>query len=138
MQTSNNDSASMIVEFLAAIEQQTEAALFIAKESGGSVGDAAAARGFVMTSRWKEALSALNEGRKVCLNAGTISKEVYDLVRQYNDRQGMVQILDSETLELCSVHLAVESCRLLVLTTEPAMNESKFPLLSQAGLIGRE
>lgn len=128
-----------LIEFIRAVNEQTEAALCIAND-GDSVHpivEEFRKRGYSVSRDWKHAVNELSDCRMVALVAETVSKELYELFSQYNSRTGMVQIFDRVSFSLLSIHLPVAFSRFVVVITNTALTDAKDSLLPHAGLIFR-
>ena len=130
---------SSLIEFIGAVNAQSEAALCIAESDVmvPIIAQDLRSNGYRLCQGWKEAVNNLGDCRRVALIATPITREVHELFSQYNDRSGMVQILDRESFTLLSIHLPVTLCRLVVVTTDTALSHDRGSLLSHAGLIFR-
>jgi len=140
LQQENGDNTeSMIDEFLSAFLCQTEAGLFIAEshEALSHLITVLKTNNFRFASDWKDIFERLNKGERVSVVLSEApSKQILDIVRQYNDRQGMIQILNRETLDYSSAHIDVNVAKLLIIVSA---SEQSFAggLLSTVGMIAR-
>ena len=109
-----------IVEFLALIEFQTETGLLI-KESEGVdplLDDELSQRGVVVAHDWPEVVEGFAKNQPVCLKLdSSLSRELYDIVMQYNRRKGVVQVLDQITNELRMVTFDPEMVYFLIVAS---------------------
>lgn len=125
MDFSDDSRSRQISEFLALIEFHSEASLLI-KESAGLddlILPELKRKGMVIASDWPEVVEAFARNRPVCLRlAGALTRELYDVIMQYNRRNGIVQVLDKATSELRSIQYDPQEIYLLVVADREDMS----------------
>ncbi len=93
---------------------------------------------FRMVGNWKELLQVLEQNRSVCyVLSHPLSKEMYDVIAQYSDRGGMIQIMDRETMILKTVKFNPTKARLLLISTNLNLKsiEQEYQIRNKAGLV---
>lgn len=89
-------------------------------------------------SNWKEILAVLKQNKPAYyILPDTLPKEEYDVLAQYADRGGMIQIMDRDTMDLITVHFDPTKGRLLLISSENHLNavEKEYQILDKAGLM---
>ncbi len=129
-------------DFLRYFEQASECgALIVARERYDQALSAASDGGYCVTELYETAIAVLEGGKSVALRVdGELSKELYDLVRQYNHRRGLVQVVSREDLTPRLVQLnPAESRLLMVIPAEhEAKNVTRYPeLFDLLGMVER-
>ena len=84
-----------VTEFLFHLQGDTEGAVLIASENSYSQALIDVEKeGYSVTEVYEDAVDFLGKGHSVALNVGReLSSDLYDLVRQYSHRRGIIQVL---------------------------------------------
>ena len=96
--------------------------------------------GYRVAHDWKGVFNLLKENGKACIACGAeLPKPLYDLICQYEDRGGAVQIMDKETMQFQTVQYDSHKTRLALVITEAdlAQVQKSFDILSRVGLTER-
>jgi len=125
--------------FIDVVSEQTEAALCTAPGAPciPCATHILCNRGYSTCRDWREALRILDQGSSAALVTESISREIFELFSQYNSRSGMVQVFDKDDFCLVTRHLPVTQGRFVMVTTDAAIVDASWPILSYAGPIFR-
>jgi len=100
------------------------------------------AAGYEVTDDYWSAISHLESGRSVALQVvGELPRELFDLVNQYNNRRGIVQVLERPSLKIRLVQVDPLVSRLLLVMAneDEARNGERYQgrLLETVGMVAR-
>ena len=135
-------SMKKIGEFIGYLEGTTEPAALIAK---GSVYDqalsAASERGFAVTDIYEAAIELLANGESVALKVtNELPSDLYDLLRQYSHRRGIIQVLPKGGGKASLLQLDTKKTKLLIVVPaeHEARNKERYPeFMSLVGMVER-
>ena len=128
--------------FLEYFNKQPELGLVIIenKENILDLKDTLDKSGFKEVLNELEILNNLNEGFSLYTTlSSSISKEMYDLIAQYNSRLGMIQIMDKTTMNLRSIEFDPNNTHLVLVVSGNDLEEiqKQFNILDKVGLTER-
>ena len=134
---------SKIKDFFDSIGADGDIGLFVTKTEAGrkEVTAGAQVAGYLVAKNWREVLDNLKQNGKVYIACGPdLPKPLYDLLCQYEDRGGAVQIMDKETMKFLTVQYDAGKARLAIVITEEDLVQVQkaFDVLSRVGLTERE
>jgi len=128
-----------IKTFLSYIEPQKEAGLIIAADSGSLIETEKLLKkaSFQEAKDPIEVINHLSEKSSVyvVLHA-PLSKDFYDMIVQYTDRGGMIQLMDKSTMDFRSVQFDPKVSHLILVTLKENLIslEKTFPLRQKVGM----
>jgi hypothetical protein len=131
-----------LTEFLSHLEGDAEGAMLIASEDSYLQALQDVERGgYSVTEVYEDAVALLGKGESVALKVGReISSDLYDLVRQYSHRRGIIQVLPKAHSVTQLLQIDREQTKLLLVV--PAQHEmrnlERYPeLFELVGKVGR-
>lgn len=118
-------SIEKIEDFFRYVDGNTEPAALVAT---GALHDKAlilaSSRGYAVTDVYETAIDSLSRGESVAIAVSEeLPREIYDLLRQYSQRRGIIQVQPKEGRAPSLLQLDTEKTKLLVLI--PAEKEAK-------------
>ena len=136
-----SDMETTFTGFLSYVQGQKEAALVIAN-STGAVSDAVQEltdAGYQRVDSALQVLKLLSEGVSVAaLLTHPLSKEWYDIIVQYTDRGGMIQLMDKSTMEFISAQFDVRKTHFVIVVTAEDLQKIEadgFLIRDKVGLV---
>jgi hypothetical protein len=131
-----------VEEFLRYVREGSESAALLApKEDYEQALEVAQEHGYGVTDIYQTAIDLLAQGESVALKIGKgISSEIYDLIRQYSCRKGLVQVLPTEGRALSLLQLDTRKTKLLLVVDaeHERRNLEVYPeLLDMVGMVER-
>lgn len=129
-----------IENFLKTLKTQREAGLLILTNSKdfSDVEESLIKNKYTEAKDWKQVLKQLSLNQSVFLYVnGEFTKEYYDLIKQYSERGGMIQIMNTDTMNYETVNFDPFQAHFVLLMTKDALGwaEEKFSIRDKAGLM---
>ena len=126
--------------FLSYIEPQKEAGLVIASDSASLIETEKLLKksGFQEAKTPIEVVDYLSNQKSVyTVLHSPLSKDFYDMVTQYTDRGGMIQLMDKSTMDFRSVQFDPKVSHLILMTLKENLIEIEkvFPLRDKVGMV---
>lgn len=93
---------------------------------------------FIEAKDWKQILKNLASNKSVFLYVnGEFTKEYYDILKQYSERGGMVQIMNADTMKYETVNFDPFQAHFVLLITKDALGwaEERFSVRDKVGLM---
>lgn len=131
-----------LVDFLKCLREGPEcAALVASRESYDRALREVSSQGFAVTNVYEAAIDLLTRGESVAIKAGKeLPSDLYDLIRQYSQRKGTIQLLPkgAEPLSLLQLDTRVTKLLLVVPAEHEAAYSKRYPeLLDLVGMVER-
>lgn len=135
-------SIKQIKEFLDYLDGTTAPAALIAKGPMYDIAiNVASENGYAVTEVYETAIELLSSGGSVALKiTEELPVELYDLLRQYSHRQGIIQVLPKAAGKAALLQLDTQKTKLLLVVPaeHEARNTKRYPeLLSLIGMVER-
>lgn len=129
-----------IVNFLNYFHKSKDCGLLIVshREQVASVLGQLKSRGMALAQSWRGVLYHLALDTPVVFYMNhTMLPEEFDLIRQYQNQNGMIQLLDTKDKDLLTVHCNTRNARLLLLAADEDIRliEKQFEFISSVGII---
>ncbi|MEI6528767.1 MAG: hypothetical protein WCO10_03835 [bacterium] len=126
--------------FLQTLKTQREAGLVVLANNKdfAEVEESLVENKFVQAKDWRQILKQLSASQPTFMYInGEFTKECYDLLKQYSERGGMVQIMNPATMNYETVSFDPFQAQLVFLVTKEALGwaEEKYSLRDKAGLM---
>lgn len=124
------------------LREATEAGAFLAPKSEWEIAlKTATEGGYTPVEDYSKAIDALKLGKSVAIVVDQeLSSDLYDIIRQYSHRRGLVQVKPKITAAPPLLELNTRETKLLVLipTEHEQRNRERYPeLLDMVGLVER-
>lgn len=131
-----------IEEFLRYVDGSTEPAALI---TTGAMHDkalkVASDKGYTITEVYETAIDLLARGERVAIKVSEdLSREMYDLLRQYSHRRGIIQVLPKDGKALSLLQLDTQKTKLLIVISaeQEAKQAARYPdLFDLVGMVER-
>ena len=129
-----------VENFLKTLKVQREAGMIVLTNSKdySDVEEIMIKDKFTEAKDWKQILKQLSLNQSVFLYInGEFTKEYYDLIKQYSERGGMIQIMNPNTMNYETVNFDPFQAHFVLLITKDALGwaEEKFSIRDKAGLM---
>ena len=129
-----------IENFIKTFKAQREAGLLVLTNSKdfSDVEEVMLKNKFTEAKDWKQVLKQLSLNQSVFLYVnGEFTKEYYDLLKQYSERGGMIQIMNPDTMNYETINFDPFQAHFVLLMTKDALGwaEEKFSIRNKAGLM---
>ena len=133
------DTEKKIEDFLSHVAMQKEAGLIILSDSASleTAEKVLKASHFKETTDALEALTNFGNGTSVyVILRSPIAKELYDVIVQYSDRGGMIQVMDKAVMKLHSFEFDPNICHLVLLVLKESLEmiEKTFAIREKVGM----
>jgi hypothetical protein len=121
----NRMSIEKVEEFLRCVDGSTEpAALITTGATHDKALKVASDKGYAITEVYEAAIDLLGRGERVAITVSEdLPRDIYDLLRQYSHRRGIIQVLPKEGKAPALLQLDTEKTKLLIVI--PAEQEAK-------------
>ena len=125
-----------IKTFIEAISSSHEAALLIIEDPDKlvEVQKTIHAFGYISATTSVEILKLLESDAKICYTVENITKDLYDIVRQYSAGGGMIQLFNVESEELTTTRFHQHITKLIIIVSRDTLKNSQFPLMQYIGI----
>ena len=126
--------------FLQILKSQREAGLLVLTNNKdfSDVEESLLKNKYLEAKDWKQILKKLSENQSVFIYInGEFNKEHYDILKQYSERGGMIQIMNPDTMNYETVNFDPFQAHFVLLMTKDALGwaEEKFSIRDKAGLM---
>jgi len=126
--------------FLKTFKAQREAGLIVLTSSKdfSDVEEEMIKDKFTEAKDWKQVLKHLSLNQSVFLYINSeFTKEYYDLLKQYSERGGMIQIMNPDTMNYETINFDPFQAHFILLITKDALGwaEEKFSIRDKVGLM---
>ena len=138
----NENTVKKLVEFTA---EQKKACLFIVNDefSKHKLSNELQKLGLVKSQTWQEILSNLEQGLSNYFELKEShlpqAKTIYDLLVQFNERGGMIQLMDKATMKLESAQFVQGEISLVIIASDLVLQEFEkiMPFIDKFGMVER-
>jgi hypothetical protein len=135
-------STQKIEDFLRYVDGNTEpAALVTTRSMHDKALKIASDKGYAVTEIYETAIDHLSRGESVAIKVSEeLPKDIYDLLRQYSQRRGIIQVLPKEGRALSLLQLDTQKTKLLVVipSEKEARQAVRYPeLFDLVGIVER-
>ena len=126
--------------FLQTLKAQREAGLLVLENSKNfsDAEESLLKNKYIEAKDWKQILKQLSANQSVFIYvSGEFSKEYYDILKQYSERGGMIQIMNTDTMNYETVNFDPFQAHFVLIMTKDALGwaEDKFSIRDKAGLM---
>jgi hypothetical protein len=135
-------SINKIEDFLRYVDSNIEpAALITTRPMHDKALQMASDRGYAVTEIYETAVHSLSKGESVAIKVSEeLPKEIYDLLRQYSQRRGIIQVLPKEGQAPALLQLDTQKTKLLIVipSEKEAKQNIRYPeLFNLVGMVER-
>ncbi len=129
-----------IEKYINTLKQQREAGLLVITnpQNFAEVKDVLIKNDFTEALDWKQIMKQLGNEQStfICIDK-EFTKENYDLFKQYSERGSMIQIMDTDTMNLQTVDFDAGKTKLVYMLTKEVLSKAEeiYSIRDKAGLM---
>ena len=131
----------LLAGFTSVVQAQREAALIIATADGQALTALKhfTGKGYSHTDNAIEAMTIIEASSIVMQLTSPLPKNTYDFIRQYTDRGGMIQLMDTKTMNYMTTNFDPHTSHLVLIVTEDNLMaiEQVFSIRNNVGPVER-